>query len=284
MRSAEIGSTTSAGIDTESAAVVSSASEPAQVERRSASATTRQKTLIIIPAHNEEKNIGKVLDELRSLDLGHDVLVINDASTDHTGRVLEEHGQRSLRLRTCLGYGGAVQAGFKYALRHGFDFVVQMDGDFQHDPRSIPTLLAAVREGDADLALGSRFLGEVRYRVPILRRAGMALFRTLVSCLMRRRITDPTSGFQAMRRNVVEFFAGETYPMDYPDSDVLLCLHLAGFRIEEVPVVMRPRLEGESIHGGLRTVYYLAKMFLAIPMVLLRHLARPRGRSEDPSP
>lgn len=234
-----------------------------------------KKTLIVIPAHNEQENIGRVLEELRSLNFGHDVLVVNDASSDGTEAELARLGQRSVRLSANLGYGGAVQTGFKYALRHGYDYVVQMDGDCQHDPRSIPVLLEEVQAGRADVALGSRFTGELQYTVPLFRRWGIALFRTLVSSLTKQPITDPTSGFQALNRKVLAFFAGDNYPLDYPDSDVLLALYYAGFRIREVPVVMRPRLRGQSIHGGWRTFYYLAKMFLAIPMVLLRHYRNP---------
>jgi hypothetical protein len=149
-----------------------------------------------------------------------------------------------------------------------------MDGDCQHDPGSIPALIEPVLSGEADVALGSRFLGKVTYEVPALRKMGIALFRNVVSFFIKQPITDPTSGFQALNRKVLQFYAGDTYPMDYPDSDVLLALHFAGFRLREVPVVMRPRTRGVSIHGGWKTFYYLAKMFLAIFMVLLRHYRR----------
>jgi glycosyltransferase involved in cell wall biosynthesis len=246
------------------------------VSSASISAQGRRRVLVVIPAHNEEENIRLVLDELEGLRYGFDVLVVNDASTDATQDVLDRRGQRSIHLSTNLGYGGAVQAGFKYALAHGYDVVVQMDGDCQHDPGSIPALLAPVCSGEADVALGSRFLGKVTYNVSTVRKAGIALFRSVVSFFIKQPITDPTSGFQALNRNVLQFYAGDTYPMDYPDSDVLLALHFAGFRIREVPVVMRPRTRGESIHGGWKTVYYIAKMFLAIFMVLLRHYRRGR--------
>lgn len=236
------------------------------------------RTLIVIPAHDEELNIGQVLEELEGLGLGHDVIVVDDASTDSTRHEVERRGKRCLRLSANLGYGGAVQSGFKYALQHGYDFVVQMDGDCQHDPRSIPLLLEAVHTGDADVALGSRFLGKLHYEVSPLRRMGIALFRTVVSVIMKQRITDPTSGFQALNRRVLKFFTGDAYPMDYPDSDVLLALHFAGFEIREVPVTMRPRLRGQSIHGGWRTFYYIAKMFLAIFVVLLRGLRKKAKR------
>ena len=238
---------------------------------RGRTAADPKNTLIIIPAHNEQENIGRVIDELRGLEYGYDILVVDDASTDGTADELNRKGQRSIHLAANLGYGGAVQAGFKYAISQGYDFLVQMDGDGQHDPASIPALLEVVHSGEADVALGSRFLGRISYTVPALRKAGIALFRTVVSLFMRQRITDPTSGFQAMNRKVLEYYAGDTYPSDYPDSDVLLALYFAGFRIHEVPVTMRARLHGQSIHGGLKTVYYLAKMFLCIFMVLLRH-------------
>lgn len=236
------------------------------------------RTLIVIPAHNEEENIGEVLDELEQLGYGHDVVVVDDASNDDTAKTVERRGKSCLRLSANLGYGGAVQSGFKYALTHGYDYVVQMDGDLQHDPRSIPVLLEAVRSGRADVALGSRFLGKVSYDVPLLRRAGIALFRTIVSSLIGQKITDPTSGFQAHNRKVLSFFAGDNYPVDYPDSDVLLALHYAGLKIEEVPVSMRPRIRGTSIHGGWKTVYYLAKMFLAIFVVILRQFGGKRQK------
>jgi len=178
-----------------------------------------------------------------------------------------------------------VQAGFKYALAHGYEAVVQMDGDCQHDPRSIPALLEPVLAGETDVALGSRFTGKVTYEVPPLRKLGIALFRSIVSFFVKQPITDPTSGFQALNARVLSFYTGDTYPMDYPDSDVLLALHFAGFRIREVPVVMRPRVRGTSIHGGWKTVYYLAKMFLAMSMVLLRHYgARRRRGAKAPAP
>jgi glycosyltransferase involved in cell wall biosynthesis len=231
-------------------------------------------TLIVIPAHNEEKNIANVLDELLGLELGFDVLVVDDASTDDTARVLRERKQRFIRLATNLGYGGAVQAGLKYALTYGYDFVLQMDGDGQHDPKSIPALLAPVHAGKTDVALGSRFKGTLTYQVPWARRMGIAFFKTVVSLFLKQRITDPTSGFQALTRRVLRFYASDAYPMDYPDSDVLLALHFAGFRIEEVPVSMRPRVHGQSIHRSWKTIYYVLKMFLAIFVVLSRHYGR----------
>jgi len=181
------------------------------------------KTLIVMPAHNEVQTIGAVLARLRAVVPDADILVINDASTDETAKVAEQAGATVLNLPINLGYGGAVQTGFKYASRKGYEAVVLMDADGQHDPECVPDLLTALQE--ADFVLGSRFLGDCRYKVPLSRRIGMWLFGTLVRLVTQLPITDPTSGFQALRREVVVFLADEHYPVDFPDADVLILLH-----------------------------------------------------------
>ncbi len=156
------------------------------------------KTLIVMPAHNEAPTIGAVLARLRAVVPDADILVINDASTDETAKVAEQAGATVLNLPINLGYGGAVQTGFKYASRKGYEAVVLMDADGQHDPECVPDLLKALQE--ADFVLGSRFLGDCRYKVPLSRRIGMWLFGTVVRLATQLPITDPTSGFQALRR------------------------------------------------------------------------------------
>lgn len=169
-----------------------------------------------------------------------------------------------------MGYGVAVQTGYKYALRQGYEALVQMDGDGQHDPAFISQLLAPVLTGEADFALGSRFLGVESYEPSLARRLGMAFFRRLVSRLIGQRITDSTSGFQAFNRRVIRFFTSEVFPCDYPDADMLITLHRAGFRIREVPVRMHASATGKSMHSGLRPFYYMFKMLLSIFVTLLR--------------
>ncbi|MER3501885.1 MAG: glycosyl transferase family 2 [Candidatus Fervidibacterota bacterium] len=232
------------------------------------------KTLIVMPAHNEAQTIGAVLARLRAVVPDADILVINDASTDETAKVAEQAGATVLNLPINLGYGGAVQTGFKYASRKGYEAVVLMDADGQHDPECVPDLLTALQE--ADFVLGSRFLGDCRYKVPLSRRIGMWLFGTLVRLVTQLPITDPTSGFQALRREVVVFLADEHYPVDFPDADVLILLHRAGFRMKEVPVIMHQRLHGESMHSHRKALYYVFKMSLSVLATLLRTV--PRGR------
>jgi len=254
------------------------------------------KTLVIIPAHNEASNIGQVLAEIDDAKLklatvspgamatvsrstrdavavspqAIDVLVVDDRSTDETASVAAQAGAGVLHLPNNLGYGGAVQAGFRYAVHHGYDFGVLMDADGQHDASCLGDLLHVVQSGEADVALGSRFLGRMEYKTTFAKRLGMSFFRTVVSRLTGRRITDPTSGFQALNRETMAFFAMDNYPVDFPDADTILLLHFAGFRLQEVPVIMRERLSGESMHSSWKPLYYVAKMFLSIFIVLLR--------------
>lgn len=242
----------------------------------------RPKRLIIIPAHNEARNIGPVLAELEAWKAGADVLVVDDYSTDDTARLAAKMGARVLSLPCNLRYGGAVQTGFKYAVRNGYDVGVMMDADGQHDPAGIPALLEVVESGQADVALGSRIAGRMEYRASWIRRAGMALFARIVSWATKQRFTDPTSGFQALNAEAMRFLSRDNYPTDYPDADLLILLHFAGFRVREVPVIMRERLSGETMHAGLRPLYYVCKMLLSIFIVLLRQ--RTRANAKRPAP
>ncbi len=236
--------------------------------------------LVIMPAHNEAENLPQVLAELRRYPQAWDIVVIDDASTDHTATVARELGVEVVSLPCNLGYGGAVQTGFKYALERGYDYAVIMDADGQHDPAGIPGLLAPVLAGRADVVIGSRFLGEMRYRASWAKRLGMKIFAAIASRFTHRRVTDPTSGFQALNRAALAFFARDNYPVDYPDADTLLVLNYAGFRVCEVPVCMRERLAGTSMHSSWKVFYYIFKMSLAIFIVLLRQKTRAGASSK----
>lgn len=236
------------------------------------------RVLVVLPAHNEAESIGVTLGRVRAALPGADLLVVDDGSKDGTSRAAERGGARVVELPCNLGYGGAVQTGFKYAVARGYGVVVQMDADGQHDPASVHDLMAPVLAGEADVAIGSRFLGRAEYPIPGLRRLGMGVFAWIVHFVTRQRFTDPTSGYQALSRRAVEFFARDHYPSDFPDADTIILLVLAGFRVREVPVVMRARTAGVSMHSNLRAFYYVSKMLLSIAMVLLR-LKRLRART-----
>ncbi len=220
-------------------------------------------TLIIIPAFNEQENIGRVIREIRDTSYPVDVVVINDGSTDATARVAREAGAVVINLPFNLGIGGAVQTGFKYALRHGYEYAIQLDGDGQHVAAEIRKILDPVKSGEADMAIGSRYLTETDYKTPFMRRMGMLVFSFVNSALVGQKITDNTSGFRAFSRRAILFLA-KYYPADYPEPEAVVVLGRNGFKIKEVPVRMRPRAAGESSINAFRSVYYMVKVLLAI--------------------
>jgi glycosyltransferase involved in cell wall biosynthesis len=235
------------------------------------------KCLLIVPAHNEAENITSVIDEVRSLHPELDLLIIDDGSSDLTYRLAEGRGAKVLRLPFNLGYGAAVQTGFLYAVENGYDACVLTDGDGQHDPQYISALIAPIFNNQCDLVLGSRFLGKADYPVPVARRLGMLLFSNLASLFTRQQITDPTSGFQAISRRLMEFFIDDNYPYDFPDADTLIRLCFAGFKIQEVPVTIRPRLRGESMHSGALPLYYIYKMLFSTFIALTQRKILAKG-------
>lgn len=246
---------------------------------------TRQpfsRRLVIMPAYNEAVNLPQVIPQVRAAAPGYDLVVVNDGSRDRTAQVAERLGATVVTLPNNLGYGGAVQTGFRYAVRHGYDLAVVIDADGQHDPAGISVLADAVTSGAADVAIGSRFRGQMNYRQPWIKRVGMAIFAWTVSRITGREVTDPTSGFQALNAAALHFFAFDNYPSDYPDADTLLILHYAGFRVVEAPVTMRERIAGVSMHSGWKPFYYVGKMWLAISMVLLRQKTHLSAKRSEP--
>jgi glycosyltransferase involved in cell wall biosynthesis len=245
-------------------------------ERIALGTTTKSDVLVIIPAYNEAENLPHVLADLARCSPGLDVVVIDDASWDETPRIAAGLGVDVVSLPNNLGYGGALQTGFKFALERGYAYAVTLDADGQHDCTSIAALLNPVQAGAADVAIGSRFLGSVEYHTTWAKRLGMRLFGAVVAHYTGRRITDVTSGFQALNHKVLTFFARDNYPADYPDADMLLLLHYAGFRVTEVPVNMRNRLTGVSMHSSWKVFYYIFKMFLSLFIIWLRQKTRRR--------
>jgi len=228
------------------------------------------KILVLIPALNEEEQIGAVIQQVKEQVREAQVLVVNDGSADRTEQKALDSGAKVLTHPFNMGYGVALQTGYKYALKHGFDYVLQMDGDGQHDPQYLQTLLKEVKEGEVDVVVGSRFLGTGKYRAPLLRRVGMHLFGFMASRLSGQSITDPTSGYQALGRRALEMCVSDAFPGDYPDADVLIMLHRAGLRFREVPVSMHPNLQGRSMHSGFKPLYYIYKMLLSITLNMIR--------------
>lgn len=231
--------------------------------------------IAIVPARNEEGAIAGVVAGIRSFDPLLDVVVVDDGSTDRTAALAAAEGAAVVRLPYNLGIGGAVQTGFKYALEHGYDVAVRLDGDGQHDPQQIPRLLAPLERGDADLVVGSRFAdGGGDYRPPFARRAGIRWFAQLVSLLTRQKLTDTTSGFQAVNARAIRLFAAD-YPHDYPEVEAAVMVVRHKLRLLEVPASMRGRETGASSITALRSFYYAIKVTLALLVGVFRRRVVP---------
>ncbi len=223
----------------------------------------------IVPAFNEERNVGRVLDELRALDPGLDVVVVSDGSTDGTVAVAASRGAHVISLPFNLGIGGAVQTGFRYAWEEGYELAVRLDGDGQHDPAELRDLVAPVVAGEADLAIGSRFVAGGGYRSSAARRIGIRILARVVSWIAGQRLTDTTSGFQAANRRAIGVYAADL-PHDYPEVEGMVMAIKHRIRLVEVPVTMREREHGRSSIGALASVYYMVKILLALFVDLFR--------------
>jgi glycosyltransferase involved in cell wall biosynthesis len=230
----------------------------------------------IVPAFNEEEAIARVIAEIRAYDAQLEIVVVDDGSQDRTGEVARAAGARVLRLPFNLGIGGAVQTGFRYARENDFELAVRVDGDGQHDPAQLAAVVEPVLRGEADIVVGSRYLspGGDGFRSSAPRRLGIRILARVVSLLTRQRITDPTSGFQALNRKAIALFAAD-YPHDYPEAEALVLLLRHRLRLREVPIEMRPRAAGRSSIQTLSSGYYMVKVLLALLVGSFRRIAVP---------
>lgn len=230
------------------------------IERKSSS---EKKPLLIIPAYNEEAVIEKVISSLITEYPQYDYVVINDGSTDQTGEICEENGFNVVNLPINLGIGGAVQTGYRYAKKYGYDIAVQIDGDGQHDVSYVNRVIQPLLTGEADVVIGSRFLEREGFQSSAARRAGILFLSGLIRCCTGIHVRDVTSGFRAVNRRFIEIYALD-YPSDYPEPEAIITAVMYGGRIREVPVVMKERETGKSSINLRRSVYYMIKVTLAI--------------------
>jgi glycosyltransferase involved in cell wall biosynthesis len=225
----------------------------------------------VLPAFNEERNIGRVLAELHAVDPGLEVVVVSDGSTDRTVETAAAAGAHVISLPFNLGIGAAVQTGFRFAWEEGYELAVRLDGDGQHDPTQLPAIVAPVVAGEADICIGSRFLANGAYRSSKARRVGIRILARVVSVIARQRLTDTTSGFQALNRRGIALYAADL-PRDYPEVEGLVTAIRHRLRVREVPVTMREREHGRSSISALASVYYMVKVLLAVFVDLFRRV------------
>jgi len=234
-----------------------------------------RKILLIIPAHNESKNLPPLLKCIHDLPQ-YDAMVIDDASSDDTAEIANSNDIPCIRLAANLGIGGAVQTGFKYAVDNSYDIVVQVDGDGQHDPAWVSALIDPIIRGEVDCVIGSRYMKEnpdKSYKTPFFRRIGMFFSSTLLFIATGVFISDTTSGFRALTYPVFKYFAKE-YPVDHPEAESLLMLHRSGFKFREVPVHMKERVAGNSLFTFINSFLYPFRVLVGFAGILLRNRER----------
>ena len=223
------------------------------------------KILLIIPAYNEQENILKTCKKIEESKQNIDYIVINDGSTDNTEKILQENNINHIKLVKNLGIGGAVQTGYKYAYENNYDIAIQFDGDGQHDVNYVPKICEPLIKGQADMCIGTRYLDKSasKFQSTFMRRLGANIISICIKIFTRKKITDPTSGFRAVNKKVIEEFA-KNYPTEYPEPESTVSLLVNGYKVEEVPVSMNERTGGVSSIRLWKTVDYMIKVVLAI--------------------
>ena len=240
-------------------------------------AINSNRLMILIPAYNEEGAVGDVIREVREVVPRAPVLVVDDASSDDTYGRARSAGADVLRLPHHLGLGGCVQAGYKLAFELGYDYVIRVDGDGQHDPKYIPALLETLRKTGCHMVIGSRFYQNNGNRTSAVRTLGIWLFRMVLRPILGKPVHDPTSGFVGVNREALQVFTG-SFPLEYPEIEALVVLQRKRFRFEEVPCRMRPRKAGRSTITAVKSLYYIIHVLLGVFVNILKFEGRRKKK------
>lgn len=237
----------------------------------------KDKLLFVIPAYNESLNIEKVLKEIeKDVDYA-DVVVINDCSTDNTKEIVERNGVKCITMPFNVRYAMAVQTGIKYALENGYDYVIQFDADGQHIAKEAEKLYKAIKKEECDIVIGSRYIKNLGYPCPFFRKTGTKIFKFIIKIFCRENITDPLSGFQCLNRRVIERYSKMGAYPEFPDANLVIEMLLSGYKIKEVPVKMRLREFGESMHGGIiKPIKYMINLFYTIIFILIKYAGKKK--------
>jgi len=234
---------------------------------------TKDKILFVIPAYNEAENIDKVLKEIKK-DVDYaDILVINDCSTDNTKEIVEKNNVKCINNIFNMKYAMAIQTGIKYAYENDFDYVIQFDADGQHIAKEAEKLYKTMLEEKCDIVIGSRYLKDMGYSCPIFRRIGTKIFEKMIKLICKEKIVDPLSGFQCLNKSVIKRYAEMGKYPEYPDANLIIEMLMLGYVIKEIPVKMRSRIAGESMHGGLiKPVKYMIQMFYEVIVIAIKSI------------
>jgi glycosyltransferase involved in cell wall biosynthesis len=235
--------------------------------------------LVIVPALNEEGAIAGVVKSVHREMPGVPVLVIDDYSSDSTVARAKQAGASVVSLPRHLGLGGCVQTGYKLAFELGFDYVVRVDGDGQHDARDIRRIYEKLVQSGANMVIGSRFIEHNGKHTSPMRGLGIVFFRWMLRVVLGKPVHDPTSGFVGVNRTALQVFS-RTFPLEYPEIEALVVLQRRRFRFEEVPCRMLPRTTGRSSITAVQSVYYIIHVLLGIVVNVLKYDARS-ARSQD---
>lgn len=227
-----------------------------------------KKRLVIIPAYNEAGCIVETVNDIKKNAPSFDHIVINDCSVDDTKRLLEENGINHINLPINTGIGGAVQTGYLYAKRYGYDIAIQVDGDGQHDAKFLEKMADIMEEENMDMLIGSRFIEKEGFQSSLMRRIGIRYFTVLIKLFTGKAITDPTSGMRMANRRVIEYFA-EEYPKDYPEPETVVTILKRKLVVKEIPVEMKERQAGVSSISPKKSIYYMIKVSLAVFMAAI---------------
>ena len=229
--------------------------------------------LVIVPALNEEEAIAGVVRAIHASNPGVPVLVIDDCSKDNTVRRAEEAGAQVLAMPHHLGLGGCVQAGYKLAYELGFEYVIRVDGDGQHNPQDIPRVLDCLKTSRCEMVIGSRYMNGAGPGIKRARSLGIWFFRTMLRPILGKPVRDPTSGFVGVNRRALEVFS-RSFPLEYPEIEALVVLQRRRFRFEEVPCKMRPRMTGRSTITPMKSLYYIVHVLLGVFVNVLKYDGR----------
>jgi glycosyltransferase involved in cell wall biosynthesis len=232
-----------------------------------------KRVLVLIPAFNEEAAVGSVIQEVQAAMPGTPILVVDDCSVDATRSHAHTAGAKVLALPHHLGLGGCVQAGYRLAYELGYEYVIRVDGDGQHDPRDIPTILKTLEHGDCEMVIGSRFVDGKGSHTSFLRGAGIVFFRAVLRPILGRPVHDPTSGYVGVNRTALALFSS-TFPLEYPEIEALVVLQRKRFRFVEVPCRFRPRRAGRSTITAVKSLYYIIHVLLGVFVNILKFEGR----------